>query len=114
MNSQERGVENDRALTWSRVYLAVFVIWVITWLIAIAFADGKTNVVADSPREYVELGILAFTAVLLGVSAVRGRLSVGGMCATWGPLSGSAALLGLFVPSALSHVRRGVKGSGKA
>jgi hypothetical protein len=96
---------SDRGVTYARVHLFAWAVWAATWVIAIVRAGGQTQIVADSPAEYVGLGILFVSCFTLVLSAVAGRLRVGALRATYGPIAAAAAMLGLMLPCAIRTVR---------
>ena len=89
----------------ARVHLAAFAVWAGTWVLSLVASGGRTQIVADTPPEYVALGVLFASSATLVGSAVVARLELGGTRATTGPLMAAAAMLGLLLPSALQGAR---------
>ena len=87
------------------VHLGAFVVWVGTWVVSIELAGGQTQIVADTPGEYIGLGVLFASCFTLVGSAAAARLEVGGSRATSGPLMAAAAMLGGFVLAAVRRTR---------
>jgi hypothetical protein len=100
-----------REVTYARVHLVAWAVWAATWVVAIIRAGGQTQIVADNPAEYVGLGILFASCFTLVLSANPGRLHVGTLQATYGPVAAAAAMLGLMLPCAIRTVRRSSSGT---
>lgn len=94
----------DRKVAYARLHLCAWALWAATWVVAIIRA-GEIRILADTPAEYVELGILFASCITLVLSAIAARLRVGGMRATSGPISSVAAMLGLMLPAAFRQAR---------
>jgi hypothetical protein len=97
---------SDRQVTYARVHFVAWVVWAATWVVAIIRAGGQPQIVAESPAEYVGLGILFASCFTLVMSATAGRLHAGTLQATYGPIAAAAAMLGLMLPSAIRTARR--------
>lgn len=96
---------SDRGVIYARAHLVAWAVWAGTWVVAIIRAGGQTQIVADTPAEYVELGILFASCFTLVLSAIAAKLHVGGMRATSGPISAAAAMLGLMLPAAFRRAK---------
>jgi hypothetical protein len=103
---------SDRRVVYARVHIVAWAVWAGTWIVAI-IASGTTQIFADSPMEYLGLGILIASSFTLVGSTVGAKLEVAGMRATTGPISAAGAMLGAMLPAAWTLARTPQQGSGR-
>lgn len=96
----------DRTVTYARVHLVAWAVWAGMLVVAAVRAGGYSRVVADSTGEYVAMGVLFASSFALVASSVAAKLRVGGMRATFGPISAAAAMTGAMLPAAVKLAAR--------